>query len=48
VCCTGEATTPTKVLPDDEAPTAPAQVFYKFHEGFTNAVRRPVYTKDFL
>ena len=42
----GEVATPTKV--EETSAPPPAEVFYKFHEGFTNAVRRPVYTKDFL
>lgn len=42
----GEVATPTKV--EESSAPPPAEVFYKFHEGFTNAVRRPVYTKDFL
>ena len=27
---------------------APPAVMYKFHEGFTNAVRRPVYMRDLI
>jgi len=31
-----------------EEEEAKFDVYYKFHEGFTNAVRRNVYVKDFL
>jgi len=32
----------------ESTPSRTAEVFYKFHEGFTNAVRRPAFIKDFL
>ncbi len=38
---------PGEATPEDGAPRAP-RVLYKFHEGYTNAVRRPVYMHDLV